>query len=260
MFATARIRTFIRLAVVSLSLAGAAYAGPPFLTDDPEPVELHHWEFYLATQQYHNVDGWSGTSPHIEINYGVLPDTQLHVIAPIGYNKAPGQPARFGYGDTELGIKYRFIHESDHIPQVGIFPLVEVPTGNHNEDLGNGRAQVFLPLWIQKEFGDWTTYGGGGYWINPGSGNRNHVFLGWELQRKITKSFTLGAEVQFNTADTVDGHNSTALNAGGIWDLSDTYHILFSAGHTVQGPSEFQGYFALQITFGPEEKKEDSKK
>ena len=53
----------------------------------------------------------------------------------------------------------------------------------------------------------------------------------------------------------MDGRQSVALNAGGIWDLSETYHILFSAGHTVQGRSEFQGYLALQITFGPEDEK-----
>ncbi|MBU6296994.1 MAG: hypothetical protein KGJ79_03460 [Alphaproteobacteria bacterium] len=30
-----------------------AFAGPPFITDDPEPVDLHHWEVYAfsaATQ------------------------------------------------------------------------------------------------------------------------------------------------------------------------------------------------------------------
>jgi len=70
-------------------LATAALAGPPFVTDDPEPVELHHWEIYLATQQYHNADGWSGTSPHLEINYGVLPDVQLHIIAPGRLQQGP---------------------------------------------------------------------------------------------------------------------------------------------------------------------------
>lgn len=49
-----------------------AVAGPPYVTDDPEPAELHHWEVYLATiDQWSREDGWSGTSPHIEVNYGV---------------------------------------------------------------------------------------------------------------------------------------------------------------------------------------------
>ncbi len=28
--------------------ASRVSAGPPFLTDDPEPVEYKHWEFYIA--------------------------------------------------------------------------------------------------------------------------------------------------------------------------------------------------------------------
>ena len=252
---TPRFPALARLAAVTLFLAGTAYAGPPFVTDDPEPVELHHWEIYLATQQYHSADGWSGTSPHVEVNYGAAPDLQLHVIAPLAYDKPSSGRSYFGYGDTELGFKYRFVHETDSLPQIGIFPLVELPTGNHGDNLGNGKTQVFLPVWIQKAFGDWTTYGGGGYWINPGEGNRDYWYAGWQVQRKITEAFAAGVEIQYRTADTVDGRQSVALNAGGIWDLSETYHILFSAGHTVQGRSEFQGYLALQITFGPEDEK-----
>ena len=30
----------------ALLLATPAWAGPPFLTDDPEPTDLHHWEIY----------------------------------------------------------------------------------------------------------------------------------------------------------------------------------------------------------------------
>ncbi|MEI6534315.1 MAG: hypothetical protein WCN98_03165 [Verrucomicrobiaceae bacterium] len=244
------------LTVLAFSIAGLIHAGPPFVTDDPEPVELHHWEFYLATQQYHNSDGWSGTAPHLELNYGAAPDLQLHLIAPFPYDKPMDVTSHHGYGDTELGFKYRFVHTGEEGSefQVGIFPLVELPTGNSDKGLGNGKTQVFVPLWIQKEFGKWTTYGGGGYWFNPGEGNRDYWYAGWEVQRKLTESLTAGIEVQFRTADTVDARNSFALNAGGIWDLSEKYHILFSAGHTVSGRREFQGYLALQITLGPEDK------
>jgi hypothetical protein len=42
------------------------------------------------------------------------------------------------------------------------------------------------------------------------------------------------------------------VNGGGIWDLSARYHLMFSAGHTVQGTSNFIAYVAMQLTFGPE--------
>jgi hypothetical protein len=79
---------------------------------------------------------------------------------------------------------------------------------------------------VSKNWGAWTTYGGGGYWYNPGSGNRNWGFVGWVLQRQITKQFTLGAEVYHRTPDTEGGDASTGFNIGAIVNLSDKQHIL----------------------------------
>jgi len=55
------------------------WAGPPFVTDDPETVEYRHWEFYFAAEYSNDKDGFSGTAPHLEINYGVWPNVQLHL-------------------------------------------------------------------------------------------------------------------------------------------------------------------------------------
>jgi hypothetical protein len=97
-----RTITAAAIVLVTLFASSPASAGPPYVTDDPEPVELRHWELYLASQSFHDRDGWTGTAPHIEVNYGAVPDVQLHVIAPLAY-AAPAQgKASLGYGDTEL--------------------------------------------------------------------------------------------------------------------------------------------------------------
>ena len=234
-----------------IGLAHLAWAGPPFTTDDPEPVEYQHWEVYLASQIAHDKDGWSGTSPHLEVNYGAVPNLQLHLIAPVSFVAPSHEAARFGYGDTELGVKYRFLEETDHLPQIGTFPLLEVPTGQRERGLGNGHEQIFLPLWLQKSFEPWTTYGGAGYWVNPGKGNRNWWYTGWLLQRELTPGLTVGAEIFHETASESGGSSDSKFNIGVIYDFSDFYHLLLSGGRTVQGPNEFQAYVALQLTFGP---------
>jgi hypothetical protein len=99
----------------------------------PEPVEHRHWELYLASQHFRDRDGWSGTAPHFEINYGVIPDVQLHVIAPLAYSGPSADAAHFGYGDTELGVKLRFVREGKWLPRVGTFPFLEVPSGNRRD-------------------------------------------------------------------------------------------------------------------------------
>ena len=76
-------RSLVLLMVLFLFAPAAVLAGPLYVTDDPEPVEYRHWEVYLASQLSHDVDSWSGTAPHIEVNYGAFPNFQPHVIAPL---------------------------------------------------------------------------------------------------------------------------------------------------------------------------------
>jgi hypothetical protein len=242
----------VLIALVVLVSAGTVHAGPPFLTDDPEPVDYQNWEFYLASQHTDTTGDWSGTAPHIEINYGVITNVQLHLIAPLAYSAPNDGRAHYGYGDTELGIKYRFIQESDKIPQVGIFPLLEVPTGSASSGLGGGHVQAFLPVWAQKSFGDWTIYGGGGFGINTGEGNRNWGFLGAVVQRQVTKNWLVGAELYERTKMQAGGRDDVAFNIGTVYDFTDHHHLLFSAGRSIDGPTGFQCYLAYQFTFGPE--------
>ena len=229
----------------------AAWAGPPFFTDDPEPADYKHGEFYIASQYLHSRDGRSVTLPHFEFNYGALPNVHLHLIAPLQYVKPEGGSSQYGYGDTEIGIKFRFIQESDRVPMVGTFPLIEFPTGDSDKGLGNGQAQIFLPLLFQKSWGPWTTYGGGGYWINQGEGNKNWWFFGWLLQREITKQFSLGAELFHRTISREGGESGTGFNVGAVINLTEDHHILLSAGRDFDGPNLFTSYISYQFTFGP---------
>ena len=232
------------------------HAGPPFVTDDPEPVEYKHWEVYLASQLFHDSDGWTGTVPQVEVNYGVVPNLQLHVIVSDAFTATSSNAKAVGFGDIELGAKFRFIQQTRWIPEVATFPLLELPTASHRRGLGDDHLQTFLPLWLQKDFGKWTVYGGGGYWINPGANNKNWGFMGLLVQRKVADYLTLGTEVFHETVQERGGKSSTFINPGGVWDLNELEHILFSAGHTVQWKSGFQAYVAIQFTFGPKEEKD----
>ena len=129
-----------------------------------------------------------------------------------------------------------------------------MPTGNANRGLGSGHTQYFLPVWVQKSIGKWTSYGGGGYLITPGVGNKNSWFAGLQAQYQLTKSFAPGWEVYHRTAVVDNGPSSTQLNLGLVWDLSENYHILGSAGPALSGPSGYQTDLAIQLTFGPEAK------
>ena len=225
-------------------------AGSPFLTDDPEPGEYRHLEFYIASQSQITRHTKNITTPHFEINYGVLPDVQLHLITPFCYSQND-EVKHYGYGDTELGIKWRFMNESEYIPMIGIFPMVQVPTGNEKKGVGNGNAQYYIPLWIQKKWEKWLSYGGGGYWINQGKNNNNYWFAGWQIQRQIKESLSLGIEVFHRKASKSGDKNSTGFNIGAVINFSELHHMLFSAGRDVVGPNTFTSYVSYQLTIGP---------
>jgi hypothetical protein len=97
--------------------------GTTFFTDDPETPEYRHGEFYIASQYAKDDEGKSATLPHFEFNYAVLPDVMLHTIVPLAWNKPNDESSNYGLGDVEFGVKYRSIHESDTIPQVGTLPI-----------------------------------------------------------------------------------------------------------------------------------------
>jgi hypothetical protein len=240
----------ILIAVVPIS---PGYAGPPFRTEDSEPVEYQHLEINNFSEGTQTAGGWEGILPGVELNYGALPDLQLRLIVPQNYSAPVDGRTAFALGDLELGVKYRFITpgEDDWYPQVAVFPLIEMPSGNQKFEFGTGHTQVFLPLWLQKDFAPWTVYGGGGYWINPGVDNKNYSFFGAALWRAITEQFKVGVEVFHQTSSANDVKESTGFNVGATYDFAPNWRLLTSVGSGVQNQSEtnrFSYYLGLQLT------------
>lgn len=245
----------LRGALLALFLgATAAHAGPPFQTDDPEPIEYKNYEFYtFATMS--RIPGETDTmGPALEFNWGALPNTHLHIIFPAASYLPEHGVRAYGVGDMELGIKYRFVRETKTRPQIGTFTMFEIPTGNADRGLGVGRAWYKIPLWAQKSFGPWTTYGGGGEVVIPAKGYRNYPFAGGLLQRELNKKLSLALEV-FHHGRILDdpaARYSTLLDLGGYYKFrgNDSYQMLFCYGHTVAGQTENYAYLGLYWTWG----------
>lgn len=240
-------------ACLALFVAGSAWAGPPFVTDDPEPVEYRHWEINSGLAASWGHDEVSAGIPTIDINYGIAPNVQAHIQPRYSYEKA-GSQARSGIDDTEIGVKYRFmnIDEGGSAWMAGIYPLYQLPTGDRKLGPGRGEGQAFLPLWIQHDSGPWTVYGGSGYRINPGGGNRNSVFTGVTALYKVGYGLQLGAEVYHESPTASDSGATTAFNVGGSYGLAPRCNLLFSAGRTLNdGPStpRASAYVAVQLLY-----------
>jgi hypothetical protein len=248
---TSRLLSFLLTVLALVLLSTCAWAGPPFLTDDPEPVPWRHYEAYLFGTMDRFGGGSFWTGPAFEFNYGAAPNLQLHVIVPAAY--ATPQNA-YGMGDMELGLKYRFVNEKGLRPQIGAFPMLEVPTGNARLGLGNGQVWARLPIWIQKSSGPWTTYGGAGYQVNHAPGMKDSLFAGWLVQRQLSKRLTLGGESYHQESQAVGARQTTFLDGGGYYNFTPALQLLFMLGHTVTGERHTVGYLGLYYTWGNDHK------
>ena len=224
-------------------------AGPPFFTDDPEPVEFRHNEFYV----FATLDDAGGASaiagPAIEYNRGIAPDTQFHVVLPMAWNVPNHGATATGIGDIELGIKYHFVNLDGF--QVGVFPMAELGTGSARRGLGNGQTWYRLPLWVQKSVAAWTLDGGGGFIVNPAPGMYDAGFAGALAQYTFGPRWTLGAELFRQNALAADQPGYTLLNVGGYLNLSQDFSLLFSAGGSVAGARHTVAYLGLYWTWAP---------
>jgi hypothetical protein len=206
------------------------------VTDDPEPTDTHQFENYLYVQGTQAAGSFAYPGVGIEINYGAFADTQLSWSIPLNPNPGPGGMGVV-WAPLGGGIKYRFIQEDKDgwRPQVGVFPQIFIPIGSaaHSNPITG-----LLPIWLQKSFGPWTTFGGGGYTRNPGTDNRNFAIYGWALQRQVNDKLALGVELFGQTHDTVEDHGSTAAGFAVQYDLDETWHLIGSVNTSIAGSEE----------------------
>jgi hypothetical protein len=208
----------------------------------------------------------------MEFNWGALPNVHLHIIVPLAavipsnnpqYAPLGIGPTVLGLGDIETGIKYRFVQETKHRPQIGTFVMFELPSGSAARGLGVGKTWYKVPLWVQKSFGPWTTYGGGGETLfNHVDGYRNFPYAGGLLQRDIGKKLTLGGEFFYHGPEglaTPQIKSATLLDFGGYYKFRDPgFQLLFCYGHTIVGHSENYAYLGLYWTWGKQADKADT--
>jgi len=235
------------LGMAALALPSAAWAGPPFLTDDPEPTDTGHWEIYAPLVESEGKGADYEGAIAVEINYGAAPNLQLTASLPVAYvHDSTGFHS--GRGDLELSAKYRFYHDEAAGLSVAFFPGITLPTASHG--LGNSRVTALLPVWAQLDTGPWSLFGGGGYAINPGSGNRDYWTGGVAATREVSKGLLLGIEADRQGPDTAGGRASTSLGVGAIVQLGAPFRLLGSGGPTFvdgEGSAGFHAFMALGL-------------
>ena len=242
----------IRCALMTLlALIGClqpAWAGPPYNSDDPEPTDSRHFEIYAYTSGTRTTGSTTGQGG-IDFNYGAAPDLQLTAVLPAGFGQPTGDNAQIGVGNFQLAAKYRFLHQDGFGLDVSFFPRLFLPSTSST--VGDIHSSVLLPLWLEKDWGAWSVFGGGGCVISSDS-SENHCLAGGVVTRQLLTKLRLGVEVSYQTAQANGTPSSTALGMGAQYDLTDHYHLLGYFNRGVQNVNEtdqYSWYAALLFTF-----------
>jgi len=230
-------------------LARPALAGPPYVSDDPEPTDYKHFEIYSfssGTATRGDIGGASG----IDFNYGAAPDLQLTATLPIGFDRPTSANTSFGPSNIELAAKYRFLHQDSFGLDVSVFPRVFLPSPSTN--IGNRSASLLLPVWVQKDWsGGWSAFGGGGCVISSDAA-QNFCLTGGVVTYQLLPKLQLGVELSHQTADGSGTPARTSVGLGARYDINDTYHLLGYVRRGIQNADEtdqVSWYASVLFTF-----------
>jgi hypothetical protein len=239
--------TFITMA--ALGLVCPAMAGPPYVSDDPEPTDYKHFEIYTfnnGTAARGDLGGASG----IDFNYGAAPDLQLTATIPAGFDRSAVTATSIGLSNIELAAKYRFLHQDSFGLDVSVFPRVFLPSPSKN--IGDDTASLLLPVWVQKDWkGGWSAFGGGGCVVSERS-PRNFCLTGGVVTYQLLPRLQMGVELFHRTADASGTPASSSIGLGARYDISDAYHLLGYVRRGIQNADEtdqFSWYASILFTF-----------
>ncbi|HEV7609954.1 MAG TPA: transporter [Steroidobacteraceae bacterium] len=236
-------------ALLACSLPSAAFAGPPYVTDDPDPTETGHYEIYLFASGTRAREGRDGAAG-LDLSYGAAPDLQLSLTLPFAYEHPNSGPFIGGIGNVEIAAKYRILHQEIDGIDLSVFPRIFLPSAS--DRVGDQRASLFLPVWLGKHMGKWTTFGGGGCAFSDAADSKTSCLAAWAVTYRVRENFEVGAEIYHQTPEVDGDHPTTGLGFGARYDKSETFHFVGSIGPGIQNAAEtnqLSVYAAVLFTF-----------
>ena len=233
--------------LAGLCAAAPARAGPPYITDDPGTTDPGHWEIYNFALGVETPGATTGEAG-FDINYGAAKDIQLTLVLPAAF--VATSTFDFGGGDIEAAAKFKLLHQDGFGLDVAVFPRAFIPTSGGQ--YGTARTNLLLPVWTEKDFGKWQLFGGGGYQINPGPGQRSFWTGGIVVARDVTSRLNLGAELYAQSAEATDARPFTGINLGAAWRLTPRWSLLAAGGPGIANArtqDQYDFYFALKADY-----------
>ncbi|TWI11511.1 hypothetical protein IP93_01407 [Lysobacter ruishenii] len=231
------------------SLSGHA-AGPPLITDDPGTPGDGRWEINLPITLEQTRDERIFEAPLLDINYGLGERTQLKFEVPWLVVDRRDNGTTDGLGNSEIGIKHRFLDEDRHGVSMSIYPQLEFnnPTSSDERGLVDEGMRFKLPVQMTRSAGPFEWYLEAGYEFVEAS--EDQWLYGVATSYRVHGQLELLAEVAGVASQDFDDE-ALVFNIGTKIGINDHLNLLLSAGRSFRGSSsgepELLAYCGLQF-------------
>ena len=240
-----RARDVLQNATLALSClaTGAAWAGPPLLTNDPDTPGPGRWEINLAATGDHTRDGWDVDAPDVDVNRGVGERVQLSLHLASSHARAAAGAWQSGWSPAELGVRWRFFDQGDAGWKLAVQPQWVRSFSRTAERRGfaSPHAEVVLPVQASHPVGrvDLVMEVARHVVAHEADAWQAGAFAGFDCRA------SLRCLAEVNT--TWDDGPRTALNLGAVQAFGPHLNLLASAGTEVGGPASERARFLFYL-------------
>jgi hypothetical protein len=227
--------------------------GPPMMTDDPGTPGDGNWEINIAWTFEHSGSTTEHEAPLVDAAYGVGDRVQLKYEVPWIVADASGQGARGGLGNSNFGVKWRFIDAGDDGWRMSTFPQVifrNPGSGSVERGLAEAGTTVLLPFEFERAFSVLAVnFDVGHVWHSQGAGE---WFGGIAIGREMSERLELMAELHADATARMD-RSALTINLGMRWTATERGRLIMSVGQDlhnhISGHEAAVGYVGWQLTY-----------
>ncbi len=210
---------------------------PPMVTDDSDTPGDNNWEVNLGMHAEFAGGDHRIEAPTIDINYGIGDTIQLTYEVPYAFVRTEddnGQRVSAnGFGDSILGLKYRFYDNKDAGLSFAFYPQAEFRTPGSSKIVSEVNTGVILPLVMTKEYEHASIGAEAGVEL---SGGEQRWFASFGAGKRLTDRTAILAEIAGTDINSPQSKH-ILLNVGLRHKISETQSISGGLGRDVYAGS-----------------------
>jgi hypothetical protein len=236
--------------LLGASLSAFAQGGPPFYTNDPGTPGHLNWEINVGYMPFLFDDHSVSHVPDLDINFGVGERIQLTYENAWLRVRDSGAPAKYGLGQSNPGVKWRFLDGGENGLSISMFPQFFL--NNPNDAVRRGITPVsqsfLMPFEFTKKLGPVDVDYELGYQVvhNGPNGWLTGFVVGHDFTPKLEGDFEFYGQGTFHP-----GEFEPTWDVGGRYKIKESLILLLMAGRGFERAASdqpsFIGYFGMQF-------------